>query len=415
MNNYKICIIGLGYVGLPLFIEFSKNFEVFGYDKNKKRVKELKKGFDRNNEYSNELANVRLNFFSDINNITGCNFYIVTVPTPINKDKTPNLNSLKDAFYELGSIIKKEDIVVLESTVYPGCSEDFCIPILEKSSGLELNSDFYFGYSPERINPGDKVNTLSSIKKITSGSNKHSAEKIKSVYQSIIKAGIVPVSSIKTAEATKILENTQRDLNISLMNEFSLICDKMGIKTLEVIDAASTKWNFQKFTPGLVGGHCISVDPYYLTYKSIQLGYKPDIILSGRKVNESIANFIVEKTIKKLIANDKKISNTRILILGSTFKENCSDFRNSKVLDIYFALKEYLVDVEIFDPLIDKFEFFKEFNIKLVEKLKKYDAIIVAVPHNDFLKIDLNKHLKDLSAVVFDVKGLFNNPKYMQL
>ena len=415
MNNYKICIVGLGYVGLPLFIEFSKNFEVLGYDKNKERVNELKKGFDRNNEYSSELANVRLNFFSDINDIIECNFYVVTVPTPINKDKSPNLNYLKDAFYELGSIIKKDDIVVLESTVYPGCSEDFCIPILEKSSGLELNSDFYFGYSPERINPGDKVNTLSSIKKITSGSNKYSAEKIKSVYQLIIKAGVVPVSSIKTAEATKILENTQRDLNISLMNEFSLICDKMDIKTLEVIDAASTKWNFQKFTPGLVGGHCISVDPYYLTYKSIQLGYKPDIILSGRKVNESISNFIVEKTIKKLIANDKKISNTRILILGSTFKENCSDFRNSKVLDMYFALKEYLVDVEIFDPLIDKLEFYKEFNIKLVDKLKNYDAIIVAVPHSDFLQIDLNKHLRDLNSIVFDVKGLFNNSKYMQL
>ena len=415
MKEHKVCIIGLGYVGLPLYIELSKKFSVIGYDKDDERIDQLKKGYDRNREYDKELENTLLNFTSKLIDIKSNNIFIVTVPTPINNDNTPNLEFLRTVFSDLGDIIKKDDLIILESTVYPGCSEEFCIPIIENRSGLKLNEDFFFGYSPERINPGDKINTLPKIKKITSGSNKYASKLVKNLYKAIITAGVMPVSSIKVAEAAKILENTQRDLNISLINDFALICDKLGINTLDVIEAASTKWNFQKLTPGLVGGHCISVDPYYLTYKSLKLGYQPDVILSGRKVNEGIASFIAQKTLKKIIANGKKISDSNILILGSTFKENCSDFRNTKVVDIYHHLKDYNICTDIHDPLVNKNDFFDEFGIKITSDFKKYDAIIIAVPHKEFLNINLKKLMRDKKTVIFDVKGFYKNNKYLQL
>jgi UDP-N-acetyl-D-galactosamine dehydrogenase len=413
--KHKICIVGLGYVGLPLYIEFAKKFNVLGYDKNINRIKNLRKGYDSNNEHNEDLTKTALNFYDDINKISNCNTYIVTVPTPINADKTPDLTFLESVFLDLGQIIKKDDLVILESTVFPGCSEEVCIPILEKKSGLKLNIDFYFGYSPERINPGDKVNILSSIKKVTSGSNKYSSKIVKSLYKEIIKAGVHSVSSLKIAEASKILENTQRDLNISLMNEFAFICDKLNICTNEVIEAASTKWNFQKFSPGLVGGHCIGVDPYYLTHKAIQVGYKPDIILSGRKVNEAVAPFIIDKIVKKTLSQGKVISNSKILILGATFKENCGDFRNSKVLDMYQGFKEYFFTVDLFDPLVDKEAYFNENRVKISNNLTLYDAIIIAVPHKEFLSINFKKLMKDNETIIFDVKGVFKNPKYLQL
>ena len=412
--EHKICIVGLGYVGLPLYIEFAKKFNVCGYDKNKNRISQLKQGFDSNNEHNTDLKSTKLNFYDDINEIKSCNTYIVTVPTPINLNKTPDLTFLELAFGELGILIKKNDLIILESTVYPGCSQEVCIPILEQKSGLKLNKDFYFGYSPERINPGDKLNVLPKIKKVISGSDLYSTKIVESLYKNIITAGVHSAPSIKVAEASKILENTQRDLNISLMNEFAFICDKLEINTNEVIEAASTKWNFQKFSPGLVGG-CIGVDPYYLTHKAIQIGYKPDIILSGRKVNEEVPKFIIEKIVKKILKTGKQISKANILILGATFKENCSDFRNSKVLDMYLGFKEYSLSVDLFDPLIDHEIYLNENNIKLSKKLSKYDAIVLAVPHDEIMKIDINNLKKDDSTVIYDVKGVLKNPKYYQL
>lgn len=413
--KHKICIIGLGYVGLPLYIEFAKEFDVCGYDNNKNRVLQLKQGFDINNENNIDLKSTKLNFYDNFNDIKNYNTYIVTVPTPINSNKTPNLTFIESAFRELGVIIKKNDLVILESTVYPGCSEEICIPILEQKSGLKLNKDFYFGYSPERINPGDKLNTLPKIKKVTSGSNIHATKTVESLYKKIIEAGVHSVSSLKVAEASKILENTQRDLNISLMNEFAFICDKLEINTNEVIEAASTKWNFQKFSPGLVGGHCIGVDPYYLTHKATKIGYKPDIILSGRKVNEAVPKFIIDKIIKKILKTGKEISNSKILILGATFKENCSDFRNSKILDMYKGFKEYSLSVDIFDPLINEESYLSENKIKLSKKLTKYDGIVLAVPHDEIIKINLTNLMKDSKTVIFDVKGVLKNPEYYQL
>ena len=413
--EHKICIVGLGYVGLPLYIEFAKKFNVCGYDKNKNRISQLKQGFDSNNEHNTDLKSTKLNFYDDINEIKSCNTYIVTVPTPINLNKTPDLTFLELAFGELGILIKKNDLIILESTVYPGCSQEVCIPILEQKSGLKLNKDFYFGYSPERINPGDKLNVLPKIKKVISGSDLYSTKIVESLYKNIITAGVHSAPSIKVAEASKILENTQRDLNISLMNEFAFICDKLEINTNEVIEAASTKWNFQKFSPGLVGGHCIGVDPYYLSHKAIQIGYKPDIILSGRKVNEEVPKFIIEKIVKKILKTGKQISKANILILGATFKENCSDFRNSKVLDMYLGFKEYSLSVDLFDPLIDHEIYLNENNIKLSKKLSKYDAIVLAVPHDEIMKIDINNLKKDDSTVIYDVKGVLKNPKYYQL
>ena len=414
MKNKKICIIGLGYVGLPLYLEFSKKYTVIGYDNNSLRISQLKKRKDSNNEFDSELAHAKLNFTNDIKDAISSNVFIVTVPTPINEDKSPNISYLESSFKEIGEILKIDDLVILESTVYPGCSEEICIPILENISRLKLNTDFYFGYSPERINPGDKKHKLTTIKKVTSGSNEHSAKIVDRIYSSIIKAGTHLVSSLKVAEASKILENTQRDLNISLMNEFAFICDKLDIRTNEVIEAASTKWNFQKFKPGLVGGHCIGVDPYYLTHQSLKSGYKPDIILSGRKVNENVSGFIVTKVIKKLLENEKIITQSNVLILGASFKENCSDFRNSKVQDLYKGLKEYSIKTEIYDPLVDANLYYQIHEVKLLSDLKSYDAIIIAVPHNQILELDIEALKKEENSVVFDVKGSYAD-KYLQL
>ena len=415
MKLPKICIVGLGYVGLPLYIEFSKKYSVVGYDTNQKRVEELRNGRDTNDEHEDDLKEISLNFTTHLKSISSCNIFIITVPTPINEDKSPNLEYLISSFSQIGKILKRDDIVILESTVYPGCSEELCIPILEKISGLCLNKDFYFGYSPERINPGDKKNILKKIKKVTSGSTELIAKKIDDLYKSIIEAGTYLASSIKVAEASKILENTQRDLNISLMNEFAFICDKLDIKTNDVIDAASTKWNFQKFKPGLVGGHCIGVDPYYLTHKSQKLGYKPDIILSGRKVNENVSGFITSKVVKKLIAQGKIISKCNVLILGASFKENCNDFRNSKVNDLYNGFKEYSMETEIFDPLIDPDLYLKSLGVRLITRINKYDAIIIAVPHKSFLDMDIESFKRETNSVVFDVKGAFSNNHYLEL
>ena len=411
----NICIVGLGYVGLPLYIEFSKKYSVIGYDKNPKRISELKNRKDSNNEFNKELTLLYLNFTDNIQNTKSCNVFIVTVPTPVNKNKSPNLNFLKSAFNEIGHILKKKDMVILESTVYPGCSEEICIPIIEKTSKLKLNIDFYFGFSPERINPGDKKHILRTIKKVTSGSNEYSAKIIDSLYRSIIEAGTHLVSSLKVAEASKILENTQRDLNISLMNEFAFICDKLGIRTNEVIDAALTKWNFQEFRPGLVGGHCIGVDPYYLTHKSLQLGYKPEIILSGRKVNENVPEFIITKVVKKLIEQGNIISQSNVVILGASFKENCGDFRNSKVQDMYNSFLEYSINTEIYDPLINSDLYYKTHGVKLIEDLKLYDAIIIAVPHETILNLNVELLKKKNNSIIFDVKGAFDKNEYFQL
>jgi len=411
----KICIVGLGYVGLPLYIEFSKKYSVIGYDKNPKRISELKNRKDSNNEFNKELTLLYLNFTDNIQNTKSCNVFIVTVPTPVNKNKSPNLNFLKSAFNEIGHILKKKDMVILESTVYPGCSEEICIPIIENISKLKLNIDFYFGFSPERINPGDKKHILRTIKKVTSGSNEYSAKIIDSLYRSIIEAGTHLVSSLKVAEASKILENTQRDLNISLMNEFAFICDKLGIRTNEVIDAALTKWNFQEFRPGLVGGHCIGVDPYYLTHKSLQLGYKPEIILSGRKVNENVPEFIITKVVKKLIEQGNIISQSNVIILGASFKENCGDFRNSKVQDMYNSFLEYSINTEIYDPLINSDLYYKTHGVKLIEDLKLYDAIIIAVPHETILNLNVELLKKKNNSIIFDVKGAFDKNEYFQL
>ena len=411
----NICIVGLGYVGLPLYIEFSKKYSVIGYDKNPNRISDLKNRKDSNNEFNKELTSLHLNFTDNIQNTKSCNVFIVTVPTPVNKNKSPNLSFLKSAFNEIGHILKKKDIVILESTVYPGCSEEICIPIIENISKLKLNIDFYFGFSPERINPGDKKHILRTIKKVTSGSNEYSAKIIDNLYRSIIEAGTHLVSSLKVAEASKILENTQRDLNISLMNEFAFICDKLGIRTNEVIDAASTKWNFQEFRPGLVGGHCIGVDPYYLTHKSLQLGYKPEIILSGRKVNENVPEFIITKVVKKLIEQGNIISQSNVIILGASFKENCGDFRNSKVQDMYNSFLEYSINTEIYDPLINSDLYYKTHGVKLIEDLKLYDAIIIAVPHENILKLNMELLKKKNNSIIFDVKGAFDKNEYFQL
>ena len=357
----KIAVIGLGYVGLPLAVEFAKKYSVIGFDIDKNRIKELKSGKDKTNEVSqkkllsvqgltNKNQKIGLYLSNELNDLKIYNFFIITVPTPINRSKAPNLTPLLKASKMIGKIIKKNDIVIYESTVYPGCTEEECVPILEANSGLKLNKDFYCGYSPERINPGDNVNTLTKIKKVTSGSNEDVAETIDAIYKTIIKAGTYKAPSIMVAEASKAIENAQRDLNISYVNELALIFDKIGIDTNDVIEAASTKWNFLKFKPGLVGGHCIGVDPYYLVHKSESLGYTPQVILSGRRVNDNMGMFIANKLIMKMINRGMKLKGSKVLLLGITFKENCPDIRNTKVIDIYRELKEFGLEVDVYDP-----------------------------------------------------------------
>ena len=412
MDSHKIGIIGLGYVGLPLAIEFSKKHETIGFDLNQKRIEELNKGVDSTNEANLEelktqLAN-KLTLVDDLEKIKTCNIYIITVPTPITKFKTPDLSYLLSASHAIGSILKKGDIVIYESTVYPGCTEEECVPVLEKSSGLIYNKDFFCGYSPERINPGDKINTLTKIKKVTSGSTPGIAKIVDQLYSSIITAGTHLASSIKVAEASKAIENAQRDLNISFVNELALIFDKIGIDTEEVIDAAATKWNFLKFKPGLVGGHCISVDPYYLAHKAESMGYYPEVILSGRRVNDQMGKFVAEKVVKLMNQKGIPVRNSKALILGITFKEDCPDIRNSKVPDIYFELQNYGLTVDIYDPNAIKEEVKHEFNINLIDQTNSYDAIILAVSHNEFKNLDLSSLKSKNGAVVYDIKSFLD-------
>lgn len=410
MNTEKarIAVIGQGYVGLPLAIEFGKKYPTIGYDVNQARISALKMGIDHTNEASLDQLKMakQLTFSANINDIKDHNVYIVTVPTPIDKFKIPDLNPLRVASKMLGKILKKGDIVIYESTVYPGCTEEVCVPLLEKSSGLIFNIDFYCGYSPERIVPGDKINTLTTIKKVTSGSTDEVANFVDKLYNSIITAGTYKAASMKVAEASKAIENAQRDVNISFVNELALIFDRVGIDTQDVLDAAGTKWNFLKYKPGLVGGHCISVDPYYLAYKAENLGYHPEVILSGRRVNDNMSGFVANKMIKMLIRAGKQIMCSKILILGVTFKENCPDIRNSKVADVYCELKEFGLEVDVFDSEANSSEVKQEFGIGLLNEInEKYDGILLAVSHNKFSLIDIESLKKDSKSIVYDLKG----------
>ncbi|MDR1681801.1 MAG: nucleotide sugar dehydrogenase [Candidatus Symbiothrix sp.] len=410
MTNDRIAIIGLGYVGLPLAVEFARRYDVIGYDINPLRISELNQQKDHTLSISEEdLKSIEnLRFSSDANDLKDCNIYIVTVPTPIDRFNSPDLRALLKASEMLGRALSKGDIVIYESTTYPGCTEEDCVPVIEKVSGLKFNRDFFAGYSPERINPGDKINTLTKIKKVTSGSTPEIADRIDRLYASVITAGTHKASSIKVAEASKIIENTQRDVNISFVNELALIFDRMDIDTSEVLEAAGTKWNFLKYRPGLVGGHCISVDPYYLANKAEKLGYIPQVILSGRQVNNSIAPFIAHKVLKLMIQKDHKIKGASALILGVTFKENCPDIRNTKVVDIYNELQEFGILVDIYDPWVSADELQGEYAIRpiaSVDASKKYAAVILAVAHRDFQAFDFEKYYTQ-GAVIFDAKAV---------
>jgi UDP-N-acetyl-D-galactosamine dehydrogenase len=411
LTQKKVAIIGLGYVGLPLAVEFGKKYTTIGFDIDQKRINELIEGYDRTLESNrNEIfASKNLNFSFKIDDLKSYNIFIVTVPTPIDQYKAPDLRPLLNASKMIGSIIKKGDIVIYESTVYPGCTEDDCVPVLEIESGLKFNIDFFCGYSPERINPGDKINTLTKIKKVTSGSTLEIAELVDSLYRSIIEAGTYKAPSIKVAEAAKAIENAQRDINISFVNELALIFDRIGIDTNDVLDAAGTKWNFLKYKPGLVGGHCIGVDPYYLAHKAESLGYYPQVILSGRRVNDNMGLFVANKLLKLMIRNNHLVTKSKALILGITFKENCPDIRNSKVIDIYRELLQFKLEVDIYDPYASYEEVKKEYNIELLKKVeKKYEAILLAVSHDEFLKLDIKNLCLNDSSVIFDLKSFLD-------
>ncbi len=441
--THHIAIIGLGYVGLPLALEFAKKYPVIGFDINEERIEELSRGFDRTQEADpEELHEViemfrrsslkkqqmavaggdngfeggldneprtGLSFSCSKEDLETANTYIVTVPTPIDRFKKPDLLPLLKASEMIGKVLTKGDIVIYESTVYPGCTEEDCVPVLEKFSGLKFNVDFYCGYSPERINPGDKIDTLTKIKKVTSGSTPEIADVVDDLYKSIITAGTHKAPNMKVAEASKAIENAQRDINISFVNELALIFDRMDIDTNDVIEAAGTKWNFLKYKPGLVGGHCIGVDPYYLAHKAESLDYHPQVILSGRRVNDAMGQFVANKVIKLMIKNDVKIKGSKALILGVTFKENCPDIRNSRVIDIYKELMQFGLDVDVYDPWADPAEVKHEYGIDLLAQLngKKYEAVIIAVSHNEFLKIDFNE-MKGNHTVIFDTKAFID-------
>ncbi|MFH6985191.1 nucleotide sugar dehydrogenase [Marinoscillum luteum] len=406
--EFKVAVIGLGYVGLPLAVESGRTYKTIGFDINTTRISELREGTDRTQEVDKEdlLGAKHLTFSSEPSDLSGCNFYIVTVPTPVDQHKKPDLSPIISASRMISSFLKKGDIVVYESTVYPGCTEEMCVPELEKS-GLVFNEDFFCGYSPERINPGDKVHRLTTILKVTSGSNPETAETVDHFYKSIVTAGTYKASSIKVAEAAKVIENSQRDINIAFVNELSLIFDRVGIDTQEVLEAAGTKWNFLKFTPGLVGGHCIGVDPFYLTYKAEELGYHPQVILSGRKINDNMGAYVAQRTIKLLSQKKKLSQQTKVLILGITFKENCPDIRNSRVIDIYRELVDFGVDTDVFDPNADQVEVSVEYGINMLNEpvYSSYEAIILAVAHGQFLELDWSSIRNNIS-VIFDVKGL---------
>jgi len=417
----RIAIIGLGYVGLPLAHAFAAKYHVVGFDINQERVDELKSAFDRTLELSETqvkemLANGMV-FTTHIEDIKACNIYIVTVPTPIDNENEPDLTPLVKSSQAVGSVLKGEDIVIYESTVYPGVTEEICVPELERASGLKFNQDFFCGYSPERINPGDKKHTVTQILKITSGSTPETAQKVDALYQNIITAGTHLAPSIKVAEAAKVIENTQRDVNIALMNELAMIFDMMGIDTRAVLEAAGTKWNFIPFTPGLVGGHCIGVDPYYLTHKAQALGYTPNLILGARNINNSISKLIADKAIKYMVRNDKKLNGAKVLILGVTFKEDCPDMRNSKVLDIIKELQEFACDVEVYDYWVDESDRLSK-DVPFIDTLPygthRYDAIIVAVGHERFKEIIQAEYLglSRGAPVVIDVKGIVKEPTW---
>ena len=421
IEKSKIAIIGLGYVGLPLAHAFAEKYEVVGFDINQERIDELKRGYDRTLELStSQLKDVKssLSFTSDIKDIDECDIYIITVPTPIDKSNQPDLTPLIASSRAIGSVLKKGNLVIYESTVYPGVTEEVCVPVLEDVSGLKYNQDFFVGYSPERINPGDKEHTIKKIMKVTSGSTPEIARKVDALYASIIEAGTHLAPSIKVAEASKVIENTQRDVNIALINELALIFDTMGIDTNEVIKAAATKWNFIKFTPGLVGGHCIGVDPYYLTYKAEELGYKPNLILGARQINNGMGKYIAEQTIKEMIKHDKKIKDADVLILGVTFKEDCPDMRNTKVVDIIEELKGYGCHVDVYDPWVDPNEPKQHYRHGIIpdpfKADKRYAAIVVAVAHRQFKSLSQSDYekLSDGDPVLIDVKGIVPEPSW---
>ncbi|WP_196001608.1 nucleotide sugar dehydrogenase [Clostridium sp. 1001271B_151109_B4] len=413
-NDFKIAVIGLGYVGMPLAIAFSKKVDVIGFDVNKEKINKYINGIDVTNEVGNDsLRESKVEFTYDEEKLKEAKFHIVAVPTPINGDKTPDLRLVIGASEIVGRNLKRGSIVVFESTVYPGVTEEICAPILERESGLKCGEDFKIGYSPERINPGDKVNTLEKIVKIVSGMDEESLDIIAKTYEMIIEAGVYRAESIKVAEAAKVIENSQRDVNIAFVNELSMIFNKMGINTKSVLDAAATKWNFIRFNPGLVGGHCIGVDPYYLTYKGEQLGYSSQIIASGRRINDGMGKFIADETIKQMIKSNKRINGARIGILGITFKENCTDVRNTKVIDIINELREYSTNCIVVDYMANKEEVSEKYNIELVDfnELKYLDCLILAVAHDDYKRLDLKK-IKELysdeNKVLIDIKSLIN-------
>ncbi|MDH0967787.1 Vi polysaccharide biosynthesis UDP-N-acetylglucosamine C-6 dehydrogenase TviB [Acinetobacter johnsonii] len=415
LSELKIAVIGLGYVGLPLAVEFGKKLPVVGFDIHQKRIQELQSGQDHTLEVSQEELKqaTHLSYSANLDDLNNCNFFIVTVPTPVDAVNRPNLTPLRKASETLGKVLNKGDVVVYESTVYPGATEEVCIPVLEQVSGLKFNQDFFAGYSPERINPGDKVNTLTKIKKITSGSTPEIATLVDQVYASIITAGTHKASSIKVAEAAKVIENTQRDLNIALVNELSVIFSRIGIDTLDVLEAAGSKWNFLPFRPGLVGGHCIGVDPYYLTHKAEEVGYHPQVILAGRRINDNMARYVARATIKRMVKNNIDVTKATVGILGITFKENCPDIRNSKIVDVIKEFDQWGIKVAVCDPWADAEEVKHEYGIDLVQVDAEHpvDSLVVAVGHNEFRALSpeqLRAYVKAEQPVLTDVKSLFN-------
>ncbi|MDT0649664.1 nucleotide sugar dehydrogenase [Autumnicola edwardsiae] len=416
----KIAVIGLGYVGLPLARLFAEKFSVIGFDINQKRVKELMTGVDSTLEVENDVlqAVLKQDFgqenglycTADLDEIENCNYYIITVPTPVDKNNRPDLTPLYKSSETVGKVLKKGDIVIYESTVYPGVTEDECVPVLEKNSGLTYNEDFYVGYSPERINPGDKEHTVDKILKVTAGSTPEIGKKVNELYASVITAGTHLAPTIKVAEAAKVIENSQRDINIAFVNELAKIFNMMDIDTQDVLEAAGTKWNFLPFKPGLVGGHCIGVDPYYLAQKAQEIGYHPEIILAGRRMNDSMGQYVAGEVVKLMLQNDQKVKGSKVLVLGVTFKENCPDVRNTKVIDVVRNLKEYGVDITIYDPLADPEEVKHEYGLDTIRKQpsEKYEAIVLAVAHKEFLELDFDS-LKNDNAVVYDVKGVLGD------
>lgn len=419
-KNVRIAIIGLGYVGLPLAVEFAKKYVVVGFDINISRINELKSGHDRTLEIADELLqsvlskndkdNIGLSFDHTLEGIKDCNYYIITVPTPVDKYNRPILTPLYKASETVGHVLSKEDIVIYESTVYPGVTEEECVPVLEKISELQFNRDFYVGYSPERINPGDKHHTVAKILKVTSGSTVEAAERIDQLYKSVITAGTHKATSIKVAEAAKVIENAQRDINIAFVNELAKIFNRLGIDTDEVLEAAGTKWNFLKFKPGLVGGHCIGVDPYYLAQKAQEVGYHPEIILAGRRLNDGMGEYVAHEVVKRMVKKDIPVKNAKILVLGVTFKENCPDVRNTKVVDILSTLKDYETQLTIYDPWASPEEVKAEYGWECTNELLStgdFDAVILAVAHDQFVALDLNRLCKD-RKVIYDVKGVLS-------